>query len=304
MNFSSSGEWPPARVAAAQSDARASAPRRTARSRTQTARRCAERPRAPAPSAAPARSAFSMARFFGTTSPITTCTKLMIRNATANAPPCSQEVGARRDRWMEERQQNLVNRILARPSEAEAGERHAHLRRAQQAAGIGEQAQRGARRHTARAPRVASAATGARRRSATSAAAKKPFSATMATSRISRRDMRVRYNRAVLFTTPTAPGDQSEHSGFAGRASDRDLLVRVAPAAETSGEITAPISAKATIARDALGRSAHPGGDVGRRGFSAGVRHGAGSHVADGRAAAAGRRRTGGSSGAAGARIG
>ena len=39
-------------------------------------------------------SAFSSARFLGTTSPITTWTKLITRNATAKLNPCSQGMAA------------------------------------------------------------------------------------------------------------------------------------------------------------------------------------------------------------------
>ncbi len=60
------------------------------------------------------------------------------------------------------------------------------------------------------------------------------------------------------------------------------------PLAQTSGQITAPVSAKATIVARRAGSAAHPGRVLGGRDLPARLRHRAGSHVADGRDAQAG----------------
>ncbi len=76
------------------------------------------------------------------------------------------------------------------------------------------------------------------------------------------------------------------------------------PLPKTSGQITAPISARATVARDALGVPHIAAGQLGRRDFPARLRHGAGSLVADGCAAPAGGRRVVRSSRPIDARVG
>ncbi len=107
----------------------------------------------------------------------------------------------------------------------------------------------------------------------------------------------VQSSSVVLF--PAAPGDQSEHSRFADCSSRRGLLVRVASAAGNIGrDRRAGLGESHDRARRA-GRAAHRSRVLGGRDFSARLRDGAGSYVADGCAAPTGGGRTGGGGGKA-----
>ena len=89
--------------------------------------------------------------------------------------------------------------------------------------------------------------------SATSAAAKKPFSATMASSNVKRRDILVRYNRSLLFNTPLLRAINLSIAVLLVALVGAAYWFAWRPLPQTSGEIAAPIAARATVARDALG---------------------------------------------------
>src|SRR5579863_144203 len=128
--------------------------------------------------------------------------------------------------------------------------------------------------------------------SATSAAAKKPFNATMAANKISRSDIVFVYNRSSVLH-PAGSSGQSEHSRFADRSSGSGLLVRVAAAAgNLRADRGAGLGGSHHRAR-CTGDAAHRRGFLGGRHLSPGLHHRAGPPVADGRHTPAGGGRTG-----------
>ena len=161
--------------------------------------------------------------------------------------------GGRRHHRIEDPKQDLVNGILARPSQAETGQRHADLRRAEQAAGIGQQAQSRARGDVALLRQFVQSRTanGEQRNLGGGEKAVQRDDGELEES--AGETLRVRYNRAVLFSSPLLRAINLSIAVLLVALLGAVYWFAWRPLPETSGEIAAPVSARATIARDALG---------------------------------------------------
>ena len=159
----------------------------------------------------------------------------------------------RRERKREQPQDGVVQRLLAGPAQPQTRQRDADLGDAQQPFGIRQQLQRGARGNIALRGQLRRAGSAARTPAPLRRRRRSRSGRRCASSNVKRRDILVRYNRSLLFNTPLLR---------AINLSIAVLLVALAGAAywfawrplpQTSGEIAAPIAARATVARDALG---------------------------------------------------
>ena len=135
------------------------------------------------------------------------------------------------------RSRHLIDGVFAGPAQAQAGERDADLGDAEQPSGIRQQAP--ARRARRRCPAPASSREpgpphGHQRhlrggKEAVQQRRWRPEESGGATFRVSLQ------SSSVAPQSPLLAGDQSEHSGFAGCASGRGVLVRLAAAAANLG---------------------------------------------------------------------
>src|SRR5579859_4146542 len=282
MNLSSSEEWPPAACPPCKPSACDSASDTCSITNTNGAEILRKASRGGATSNA-RRSAFSSARFFGTTSPTTTCTRLMSRNAAAKLRPCSHAVAhgcgfGGSQGWIQPSSTRYTASSPAQPSPRLA-------RVTPTCVVLSRRPGLASRPRAARAATLPCSASSLRREartetSATSAAAKKPFSATMAANKISRSDIVFVYNRSSVLHSAASSG-QSEHSHFADRASGGGLLVHVAaPAGDLGPDRGAGFGGSHHRAR-CDGDAAHHRGFLGGRHLSARLRDRAGPPVAD-----------------------
>ena len=125
---------------------------------------------------------------------------------------------------MEQPQQHLVNGVFAGPSQPQAGQRYAHLGDAEQASRIRQQAQRGARRSAAFLRQLLQARPPHRHqrhfRGREKAVQQHDGDQTESVEATFSFVAKLLQSSSVLLHAP-APGDQSEHSRFADRASRR-----------------------------------------------------------------------------------
>src|SRR6266849_6234800 len=269
MNLISSDEWPPPVCPPCRPSACDSASEACSITKTNGAEILRKASSGGATSSA-RRSAFSSARFFGTTSPITTCTRLIRRNATAKLRPCSHAVahgcGFRGSQgWIQPSSMRYTVSSPAQPSPRLASVTPTCVV-------LSRRPGLASRPRAARAETLPCSASSLRREartetSATSAAAKKPFRTTMAANKISRRDIVFVYNRSSVPHSAASSG-QSEHSRFADRACGGGLLVHVAaPAGDLRPDRGAGLGGSYHRAR-CKGSAAHHGGFLGGRHLS------------------------------------